>query len=44
MEIADVGVDDNRLSDVFRVLVQLRPHIDEDSFRQIYRAGSGSIA
>jgi GNAT superfamily N-acetyltransferase len=39
VEIADVGVDDGRLSEVFRVLVQLRPHIDEDGFRQIYRAG-----
>jgi GNAT superfamily N-acetyltransferase len=39
MEIADVGVDDSRLGDVFRVLVQLRDHIDEDRFRQIYRDG-----
>src|ERR1700680_3420199 len=39
MEIADVSVDDSRLSEVFRVLVQLRPHIDEDRFRLIYRAG-----
>jgi GNAT superfamily N-acetyltransferase len=39
MEIADVSVDDSRMSEVFRVLVQLRPHIDEDGFRQIYRAG-----
>jgi GNAT superfamily N-acetyltransferase len=39
MEIADVGVDDGRLGEVFRVVVQLRPHIDEDRFRQIYRAG-----
>lgn len=39
MEIVDVGVDDTRLSEVFRVLVQLRPHIDEAGFRQIYLAG-----
>lgn len=39
MEIVDVGVDDTRLSEVFRVLVQLRPHIDEVGFRQIYLAG-----
>jgi GNAT superfamily N-acetyltransferase len=39
VEIADVGVDDSRLGEVFRVLVQLRPHIDEDTFRRIYRTG-----
>ena len=39
MEIADVGVEDSRLSDLFRVLVQLRTHLDERMFRGIYQAG-----
>lgn len=39
MEIAEVGLDDTRLGELLRVLVQLRPHLDEDKFRQIYHAG-----
>ena len=39
MQIVGVSVDDRRLSEVFRVLVQLWPHLDEAQFREIYRAG-----
>ena len=39
MEVVDIDIDDHRISEVFRVLVQLRPHIDEQQFREIYANG-----
>jgi ribosomal protein S18 acetylase RimI-like enzyme len=37
MRIVDVDPDDDRVRDVYRVMVHLRDHLSEDEFRQLFR-------
>lgn len=39
MKFLDIEPEDPQLLEVLTVLVQLRPHLDEDLFRSIYRSG-----